>query len=179
MLITCPNCAAGYDVPDHLLAGAVRRLRCARCAVEWDAQAYIGQPNIAAAAIDQLPRVREVQAVLAEPLPAAPLPTAPLPTAWPETTARQDTGLPFGEHAGQLPPPLDDSQLPSGILLSTEAPIRRRAPKEPPRLSALVAAWVLTLFVAGSLGWGVWHWRDDVVTLWPPAQRAFSVVGTH
>ena len=35
MLISCPNCAAGYDVPDHLLAGAGKRLRCARCAQEW------------------------------------------------------------------------------------------------------------------------------------------------
>jgi len=35
MLMICPNCQAGYQVPDHLLAGTGRRLRCARCAHEW------------------------------------------------------------------------------------------------------------------------------------------------
>jgi predicted Zn finger-like uncharacterized protein len=35
MLMICPNCQAGYQVPDHLLAGNGRRLRCARCAHEW------------------------------------------------------------------------------------------------------------------------------------------------
>lgn len=35
MLITCPNCEAGYNVPDHLLAGEGRRLRCKSCTEEW------------------------------------------------------------------------------------------------------------------------------------------------
>jgi predicted Zn finger-like uncharacterized protein len=39
MLLTCPNCAAGYEVPDHLLDGPIRTLRCALCACEWPAHA--------------------------------------------------------------------------------------------------------------------------------------------
>jgi predicted Zn finger-like uncharacterized protein len=37
MLISCPNCEAGYDVPDSVLAGDGRRLRCKACAEEWHA----------------------------------------------------------------------------------------------------------------------------------------------
>lgn len=31
MRIACPSCAAAYDVPDRLLAGTARALRCSRC----------------------------------------------------------------------------------------------------------------------------------------------------
>jgi predicted Zn finger-like uncharacterized protein len=161
MLITCPNCAASYDVPDHLLAGAVRLLRCARCAVEWDAQSYVDQAPQGRQAV----HARQVQAVVAEPMSEVP--------DWPDHRSLPD------DDAGRMPPPPDDSRLPAGISLSTDAPIRRRLPSEPPRMSALVAAWVLSLVVVGSLGWGVWHWRDDVMTIWPPSQRAFGVVGSH
>jgi predicted Zn finger-like uncharacterized protein len=34
MRIVCPSCAAGYDVPDALLAGR-KTVRCARCGTEW------------------------------------------------------------------------------------------------------------------------------------------------
>lgn len=37
MLISCPNCEAGYDVPDSILAGDGRRLKCKACAEEWHA----------------------------------------------------------------------------------------------------------------------------------------------
>lgn len=34
MRVTCPACAATYDVPDRMI-GAGRRLRCAKCGQEW------------------------------------------------------------------------------------------------------------------------------------------------
>ena len=34
MRITCPNCAAAYQVPDHLLDGE-RIVRCKRCQESW------------------------------------------------------------------------------------------------------------------------------------------------
>ncbi len=33
MKITCPNCAAEYNVPDSLAAGRI--VRCAKCATQW------------------------------------------------------------------------------------------------------------------------------------------------
>lgn len=43
MLITCPSCDSGYEVPDHLLAGEGRRLRCKLCAEEWHAMLPVPQ----------------------------------------------------------------------------------------------------------------------------------------
>jgi predicted Zn finger-like uncharacterized protein len=35
MRIACPSCGAEYDVPDRLLSGAARTLRCSRCATDF------------------------------------------------------------------------------------------------------------------------------------------------
>jgi predicted Zn finger-like uncharacterized protein len=35
MRVVCPSCRATYEVPDTLLGGAKRRLRCNRCGHEW------------------------------------------------------------------------------------------------------------------------------------------------
>lgn len=35
MRIACPSCAAEYNVPERLLAGAPRMLRCSRCGTEF------------------------------------------------------------------------------------------------------------------------------------------------
>lgn len=35
MRIVCPSCEAEYDVPDSLLGGRPRHVRCAKCAREW------------------------------------------------------------------------------------------------------------------------------------------------
>ncbi|MBU8544519.1 MULTISPECIES: zinc-ribbon domain-containing protein [Roseomonadaceae] len=37
MRISCPNCAAEYDVPDQALAAGPRLLRCARCQHRFEA----------------------------------------------------------------------------------------------------------------------------------------------
>ena len=36
MRIVCPACEAEYEVPDTLLANGPRKVRCARCAREWE-----------------------------------------------------------------------------------------------------------------------------------------------
>ena len=48
------------------------------------------------------------------------------------------------------------------------------APVEP---VALAMAWVLTLFLIVSLGWGAVRWRGEVMEAWPPSQRAYSALG--
>lgn len=59
MRIACPSCAADYEVPDRLLAGATRRLRCARCGAEFAlpgaAAAPAPTPDAAPAAMDHVP----------------------------------------------------------------------------------------------------------------------------
>lgn len=79
MRITCPNCAAVYDVPAERLAGG-RTVRCARCGSGWvppagesglePPPAPVAEPEVAA---PELPE---------EPLPSPPGPEpAPVPAA--------------------------------------------------------------------------------------------------
>lgn len=71
MRITCPSCAAEYDVPGTLAPG--RAVKCAKCGSKWAPIAPL------------LPPVE----VRAEPVAPIPPPPTPLPTppAWPERLA--------------------------------------------------------------------------------------------
>jgi predicted Zn finger-like uncharacterized protein len=44
MLLTCPDCAAEYNVPDHVMDGAPVTLRCVRCSREWEAGGARSEP---------------------------------------------------------------------------------------------------------------------------------------
>lgn len=72
MLITCPSCDSGYEVPDHLLAGEGRRLRCKLCAEEWHAK---------------LPQCQQEPKAIPERVPPPPL-MADTPLAHPKRRSR-------------------------------------------------------------------------------------------
>ncbi|NMJ40930.1 hypothetical protein GWK16_06745 [Roseomonas sp. JC162] len=65
MRIACPSCAATYEVPEHLLAGGPRKLRCSRCRTEF------GLPDRGA------PEPPAPVAERAQPVPPATPPAAP------------------------------------------------------------------------------------------------------
>ncbi len=115
MLISCPNCAATYEVPDHLLTAGGQALECARCAHEW---------------------------IVVPAQPSVPVPDA------------------------------TDVAAPAPVVA---------APRFSPRMQAgaVVAAWVISLVVVVSLGWGAVHWRGSVMAAWPPSQRAYQAVGLN
>ncbi len=78
MLLTCPNCAAGYEVPDHVLDGPPRMMRCALCATEWEARS-------------PLKSAESVQATIAEPMAELDLPAAV--RLAPEPLAQMNAGI--------------------------------------------------------------------------------------
>lgn len=45
MRIVCPSCQATYDVPESLMRGAPRRVRCARCGGEWTPEGPQANPD--------------------------------------------------------------------------------------------------------------------------------------
>lgn len=153
MRLTCPNCAASYDVPDHRLAGAVRRpVLCTRCGTVWT------------------PSVPEAEARAAAGAPAQHRPESGF--GGPAGTGQAPAPAVLGDETPRGPPP---PREPESATLEEEA-----AAAEPGggagRL-ALAAAWLVSLaLVAGGLA-ALWVWRAEVSALWPPARRLFAWLG--
>jgi predicted Zn finger-like uncharacterized protein len=82
MRIACPSCGAEYDVPDRLLAGPARTLRCSRCGADF------ALPQAAAAAPVPVPEPATVRAP--EPSPAPSMPALPARERAPVASAPPD-----------------------------------------------------------------------------------------
>ena len=152
MRIVCPACAAVYQVPDSLLEGESRAVRCARCGDEWVPQ-------------------REAQ-----PLPAAA--PAELSTAMPslaERAVERGAALDAGPANGRkptmaAPPPPADARL------AVFPPLVGRPPAAPGR-ALLAAGWVASAAVLLVLLGAAYLWRAQVQAAWPPSQRAYLALG--
>lgn len=89
MRIACPSCAATYEVPDRLLSGAPRSLRCSRCGADFTpprAEASLA-PSI------EPPAEQMVEAMVPTPA-AAPEPAATPAPAPPPVPARAPVAAP-------------------------------------------------------------------------------------
>lgn len=82
MRITCPSCAADYEVPDTLLAGG-RALRCQRCGTQFTA----GAAEPPAVAPPPAPPVEDARPPAPPPAPAPPAPDSEPPAAGVERRA--------------------------------------------------------------------------------------------
>jgi predicted Zn finger-like uncharacterized protein len=85
MLVTCPNCAAGYDVPENLLSGGGRKLKCARCATQF-----------LAAGAEVVPLV---EPILDAPVP---IPVEPPPLRAPVLAEKPPQSTPRRDHSALL-----------------------------------------------------------------------------
>ncbi len=83
MRIACPSCGAEYDVPDRLLSGPARTLRCSRCATDFALPSLAATPPPPA---PPEPVAVPAPAPVAAPPPAAAEPEAPPAPAVPERT---------------------------------------------------------------------------------------------
>jgi predicted Zn finger-like uncharacterized protein len=150
MRIACPNCSAEYEVPDTLLAGGPRTLRCARCSHQF--QAAPAGPAVAPATVPA------PAAAPPEP-PVAPPPPRPDP---PPAEAPPEPPAPFDRSALLLPDPL--------LFRPPEEPVPRGG-------APLVLAWLLSLAILGGAGWATWRFHADIVEAWPPAARLYQALG--
>lgn len=166
MRIVCPSCDATYEVPDAMLAGGPRAVKCARCGGEWT---------------PTLPPAEAPTDALAAAPPAEPSP--------PEAAADADS-VPAGKPAG--PMAALEAEAP-GRVEPRLNPLRPRAEQRatapivdadaPGPLAARkvgagpIAAWILSLVVLIGAGGAVVTWRAQVMAAWPPSQRVFAAVG--
>jgi predicted Zn finger-like uncharacterized protein len=200
MRLVCPECTAAYDVPDSMLGGAARRVRCARCSHEW-----IFDPAAQAAAPPSEP---PPEAAPSSPAASA---TAIAPPPGNELGARRSPGgtseleeleelfaearigapADDADPASPVPSPAGPAGERGGPLRADERPRASRAgePRRrgtaaaarsaPARMSpALIAiAWALTIAVLGGGGYAAVAKRTDVMRAWPPSERAYRVLG--
>lgn len=128
MRLTCPNCAAQYEVPEDVIPDEGRDVQCSSCGQTWFQAAAGNAATEAAAAetapedISEAPRAEETPPQAAEEEPHAEIPAdppaqaaEPAPEAAPDTAARQDAGTDGDEPAAQ-----------AGAKTEPEAPPRPR-----------------------------------------------------
>nr|WP_321983692.1 zinc-ribbon domain-containing protein [uncultured Lichenicoccus sp.] len=175
--ITCPDCAATYDVPEtHARAG--RRVRCAGCGTQW--LAFDGHPVEASTAAapgpvepEALTGSRSIAASLKQhSLPAPPV-EADLPDAAPEIADPTDADADDADWA--------DAELPD-FGLPVHDPVAHSAVVPPavvpaPRETRWRAAWAASLLLLLAIGFGGVHWREPIMLGWPPSTRLYSALG--
>ncbi len=152
MRIACPACAAAYDVPDRLLAGPPRTLRCSRCGTDF-----------------ALPRAEAPAEVpSAEPPPAAPAPAVP-PPAEPPPAAPPD---PPAVTEREPPPPPRPRPVP---LAAPRRPMDEPVEVPPPR--GLAGAWVASIALVMAAIFALLVFRAKVIEVWPASGRLFAALG--
>ncbi len=148
MRIVCPSCQAAYEVPEKLLAGAPRKVRCARCGNHW------------------IPDPATSPAVVAPPIVEPP---AEIHAAAPPEMAEQQPGP--GPTLPQALPPVVPR---AGEKLAPE-PSDIQAGHGTTRLVGL--AWAASVALLAGAGWVAVAFRDDIMALWAPSRRLYALLG--
>lgn len=160
--ITCPNCAARYEIAAEVLGPAGKKVRCVRCGHVWLATS---EGEARASGLSDAPpwpeprqvRVREPEEEsAAEPVRAAAITAA----------------------AAAPPPPPTPAARPAGGAIEAEpAGLARAATAADRGTTALLAAWAVSLAVLAAAAWGAMAYRAEVIDAWPASQRLYALFG--
>jgi predicted Zn finger-like uncharacterized protein len=149
MRIVCPNCRATYEVPDRLLAGGTKPVRCARCGTTWTPEAPPPPPP---------------EPLLRRP---APPPEPPPPPSALEPPLRADQRLAgFRPRGEREEVETTDESLP---------PVHYE--DEEPRGRAALIGWLLSLLLLAVIIWAALAYRDAVMAAWPASERIYAALG--
>jgi predicted Zn finger-like uncharacterized protein len=186
MRIACPSCDAEYDVPDALLAGGAKRLRCTRCG-----HGFTGALPESAPAPEPLPAEPEASGT-ASPEPGQPeagkLEPGP-PQADQLEPAKPDAGRPeAAPPEDALPKRAPPEWAPApGASPDRPPPTRgpaRHSPIDAPAEDAarpasgpLAVAWLGSLALVGGGGVALVLFQAEIAAVWPPAARLYALFG--
>jgi predicted Zn finger-like uncharacterized protein len=186
MRIACPNCHAEYEVPDAMLAGGARQLRCARCGhgfsaalpAETASPPPIPAPALAGPATapepDQSAPVAPLAAPVAAQLAEEPSTKPPLADAVPPAH-RPATSVPAPAPVG-APASGPDRPPPTRGPLH-HSPIDPPEEPTPPPTGRLAAAWLASLALVGAGAAALVVFQAEIVAAWPPAARFYAALG--
>lgn len=200
MLISCPNCATNFSVPETALGSSGRTLKCAKCGHKWF-QAAAGAETDFALDEDSFP---PVPSAVAEPEPeeflsvsadepaafqsvmssrpamsSQPAPSRMEPLA-PETEIPEfDLGPTFNLADDSDSHVVEEDRSLSIDLDAPPDPIPDvfSSPEEPTRKGTGILWALLVLFLLGGAGGALYQFQDRVVEFWPPAHTLLSDLG--
>lgn len=183
MLISCPNCATNFSVPDKALAPSGRTLKCAKCSHKWF-QA-VSRPEddfgLDENSFPPPPRpepVSEPRPAFSAPEPDMDFDRPPSPFA---SAARASADLdvdldepPF-QNFGSRPRDDQGSDL---DLDGASEPIPDVFANPPKTKKGTGGLWFLlfVLLLGGAAG-GAYYFQDKVIDLWPPAHDILTDFG--
>lgn len=184
MLISCPNCATNFSVPDKALAPSGRTLKCAKCGHKWFQTATAPKDDFGLDEASFPPPRPEPRA---EPRP---LFTAPeeerdfepvrRPSAASHVSDDMDMDLDeppipdFGPKPRSEPANFSTDIDPD----SAPQPIPDVFSSQPGTRKGTGALWfLLILLLLGAGAGAAYYFQDKVVDLWPPAHELFSQAG--
>lgn len=182
MLISCPNCATNFSVPDKALGAQGRTLKCAKCGHKW---------------FQSVTRPEDDFGLDEHSFPPPPAAPAPRPVFTPEPEPEPD----FSRFDIRRPPPQPPAAPPDMDLDDPPVPdfgSRRRDSAPPPEVDldgdpspipdvfasppktrkGTGGLWFLLLVLLLAAGAGAaYQFQDKVVDLWPPAHQILTDLG--
>jgi len=187
MLISCPNCATNFSVPDHALGPNGRTLKCAKCGHKWHQDAPRPEDDFGLDASSFPP-----------PMPSRPEPRMDddfQPVSSPsDLDMDSDRREPSFTRSSDMDlddtPDLDAPPVPDfgpGVRSNdVQGEVDLDSPAQPipdmfataPKKGGTGSLWlVLLLMLLGGAAGGAYYFQDKVVEIWPPAHAIFTELG--
>jgi predicted Zn finger-like uncharacterized protein len=183
MLISCPNCATNFSVPDKALQPSGRTLKCAKCGHKWfqSAQPAGNDLGLDESSFPPPPRP-EPRPMFAAPEPEPDLDEPPpRPSAADRISADLDMNLDeppipdFGPRAKGEQPAVGSLDI---DIDSEPQPIPEVFTHKPSTRKGTGALWVLlVLLLLGAAGGAAYYFQDKLVGLYPPAHELLTQAG--
>lgn len=184
MLISCPNCATNFSVPDKALQPSGRTLKCAKCGHKWfqSAQPAGNDFGLDESSFPPPPRPEP------RPLFAAPEPEPDLDDDFPRRPSPADRASADMDMDLDEPPipdfgPRARSEQPAvnGLDIDPDSPpqpIPEVFTHKPSTKKGTGFLWVLLiLLLLGAGGGAAYYFQDKLVGLWPPAHDLLTQAG--
>lgn len=186
MLISCPNCATNFSVPDKALLPSGRTLKCAKCGHKWFQAA--GAPRddfgLDEGSFPPPPRPAPMPEPEPEPRPmfSAPEPDLDQPVyRAPSRDADMDLDLDEPPIPDFGPKPKLNAAPPSDDDLDIDAPpkpVPDMFSQNPGGKKGTGFLWfLLVLLLLGAGAGAIYYFQDKVVGLWPPAHELLTKAG--
>jgi predicted Zn finger-like uncharacterized protein len=176
MIVTCPNCATHFKVPEGALGTKGRSMKCARCGHLWRAMPEAGPGDIPLESPSDippsLPRDEVTERMFSENNTDGDLALAEIDAGGfsGEGTDSVEEDDPFAEM----------SKLMRARKPETMADIVKRPPKPAPRPKGGLILWVVVLAVLlVGAAWGLYGFQDHLIDQWPALEKYYERAGVR